>query len=89
MTNTDTASIALDLDLSTRYLDKVDATRNCPGFRLWNVEASDGVKYLMASDTASACDTRLFFATNGAVTAKTTTLIGSNPDVKVWDDLRK
>ena len=90
MTNHDTSitTYATTENLSMKYLDKVDATKNCPGFRLWKVEASDGVNYIMASDTSSAIDTRLFFATNGALSSKTITLIGDNPDVQVWEGLR-
>lgn len=82
MTTTTTSSS------NTRYLDKMDPTKNCPGFNLWEVLATDGETYLMASDNTGGLETRLFFRTDGNVHLKSATLLGPNPDVALWDSIR-
>ena len=72
----------------TRYLDTVTREGYCPGFRLWDVVADDGVTYRMAGDNAGGVDVRLFFRTNGAVKPVSITLIGDNPGVQEWEALR-
>lgn len=67
------------------YIDKLNLEGNCPGFHLWEVVASDGEVYTMASDTESGLDTRLFFRSEGRLKVKTATKLGPNPDVTAWD----
>ena len=75
-------------ELNEQYRDKLNLKGNCPGFNLWEVTATDGNKYLMASDHASGASTRLYFATNGKVDVKESKLIGPNPDAETWKAAR-
>ena len=83
---TKTCTCPAEPALDRRYLDKLNPERNCPGFKLWDVLASDGVRYLMAGDHEGGAETRLFFAAR--LTVVTATLIGANPDAAEWDRLR-
>jgi hypothetical protein len=71
-------------ELSTEFLDTLTLDGYCPGFNLWAVVATDGKKYLMASDHKSAIGTRLYFRTNGKLDMESAELIGPNPDAKTW-----
>lgn len=77
-------------------MDELDATHRdalvldgyCPGFKLWNVLATDGKRYLMASDHEGGCGTRLYFRTNGRLDVVSAELIGPNPDAEEWNRAR-
>lgn len=70
--------------LNATYRDKLDLKGNCPGFRLWDVLASDGVRYLMASDSSDGVGTRLYFRSGDRIEPVSVTLIGDNPDAEEW-----
>jgi hypothetical protein len=79
--------------LSKRFLDKLNPKGYCPGFQLWKVTVTEpeeyAGEYLMAGDHANTVETRLFFATNGAIReAASIEHIGRNPDADKWDELR-
>jgi hypothetical protein len=74
--------------LDPKYRDTLNPKRNCPGFQLWEVLGSDGVRYLMAGDHKGGVETRLFFATNNAIQPVSITLLGPNPDVEAWHEAR-
>ena len=74
--------------LDATYRDKLNLKGNCPGFRLWDVLASDGVRYVMASDSAEGVGTRLHFRSRGRIAPVSVTLIGDNPDAAEWDKAR-
>jgi hypothetical protein len=75
-------------DLDTTYLDKLNPAGYCPGFNLWNVLATDGKRYLMASDHEGGLGTRLYFRTNGRLDVESAELIGPNPDAAAWNKAR-
>lgn len=76
-------------DLDPTFRDKLILAGYCPGFNLWNVLATDGKRYLMASDHASGCGTRLYFRTIGKLDMVSAELIGPNPDAEAWEKNRK
>ncbi|MDI3330106.1 MAG: hypothetical protein QJR09_05135 [Micrococcus sp.] len=86
MQNTpETLEIARQNDLSTELLDAIDPLNNCPGFRLWAVTLG-GNRYLMAGDSASTVETRIYFRTHRKLTEEESIeLLGDNPDVEEWD----
>lgn len=75
-------------ELNDQYLDKLNLKGNCPGFDLWEVTATDGNKYVMASDHKGGLSTRLYFATNGKLDVRDAVRIGVNPDAETWKAAR-
>ena len=76
------------LDAQFRDVLRLEPGYNCPGFKLWAVVATDGKRYLMASDSESAIGTRLYFRTNGRLDMASAELLGVNPDAEAWCDYK-
>jgi hypothetical protein len=76
--------------LDPKFRDKLtlEPGYNCPGFNLWDVEATDGNHYLMAADNAGSASTRLYFRTNGRLDVANAVLLGRNPDADLWCDYK-
>ena len=77
-------------DLDRRFLDVIHTGMcGCPGFRLFEVAGSDGVRYLVAADHAGGAETRVYLRSNGGVKAESIELLGDNDAaVAEWDNTR-
>lgn len=78
----------MNLDLDTRFRDKLDPEAYCPGFDLWNVLGTDGKHYIVSADTADSAQVRVYLRSNGAIDVASIAWIGENPDVAAWDEAR-
>lgn len=76
--------VARELGLSNRFIADMDPRGYCPGFRLWRVTGTDGNEYLVSGDEPGGAGTRVYFATNGAVSVASAELVGDNPDADAW-----
>lgn len=77
-------------ELDRTFLDTIHTGEcGCPGFRLWEVLASNGVSYLVAADHQSGAETRMYLRSSGAIQAATVTLVGENDAaVAEWESTR-
>lgn len=70
--------------LNREYLDTLDLEGYCPGFRLWDALATDGTRYLVASDSVEGVSTRLYMRSHGAIDLVSADCLGDNPDAIAW-----
>lgn len=77
-------------ELNRRFLDAVHTGLcGCPGFRLYEVLGTDGVRYLVAADHQDGAGTRVYLRSAGEVRGVEFALIGDNDAaVAAWERTR-